>query len=150
MAWGDGAAPDRSLPSPPTSAGLNFVPRRWCRRALGYIIAALSLGDIMKKSAWIIAAATAVLLAAAPAAAAPWITLYSAPYYGGHSVVLNHPVPDLGQYGFNDRAQSARVHGHWQMCAAGGFGGDCVALYHDTPELKSYGMNRRANSVRPY
>jgi hypothetical protein len=91
----------------------------------------------------------ALAFAATPAAARPWITLYSAPNYQGASVNLDHPVRNLDHYGFNDRAQSARVHGHWLMCAANDFSGQCVSLNHDTPRLKDYDMNRRANSVRP-
>ena len=90
-------------------------------------------------------------LAAGPAAAAPVITLYSAPNYQGHSITIDHPVRDLDHHDwdFGDRAQSARVHGHWQVCAAKNFQGDCVTLNHDAPRLKDYDMNRRADSVRP-
>ena len=95
------------------------------------------------------AAAALVLLAASPAAARSWITLYSAPGYQGTSVDLDHPVRNLDRYGFNDRAQSVRVHGRWEMCAANDFGGQCVTLTRDVPYLKAYDMNRRANSVRP-
>ncbi len=102
----------------------------------------------MRKFLSVLAAITA--FAAAPAAAAPWITLYSAPNYQGHSVTLNHPVGNLDHYDFNDRAQSARVHGHWQICAANGFQPPCAILNHDVARLKDYDMNRRANSVRPY
>jgi hypothetical protein len=94
-------------------------------------------------------AAALVLLAASPAAARSWITLYSAPGYQGASVDLDHPVRNLDHYNFNDRAQSIRVHGAWQLCAANDFGGECVTLTHDVPSLKGYDMNRRANSVRP-
>jgi hypothetical protein len=95
--------------------------------------------------------AAAFALAAAPATAAPWITLYSAPDYQGHSITIDHPVRDLDHHDwdFGDRAQSARVHGHWLVCAAKNFEGDCVTLNHDTPRLKDYHMNRRADSVRP-
>ena len=95
------------------------------------------------------AAAALTLLVASPAAARSWITLYSAPGYQGTSVELDHPVRNLDHYDFNDRAQSVRVHGAWQLCAANDFEGACVVLNHDVPYLKSYDMNRRANSVRP-
>src|SRR5882762_7518097 len=69
-------------------------------------------------------------LAATPVLAAPSITLYSAPNYQGHSITLDHPVRDLDHHDwdFGDRAQSARVHGHWLVCAAKNFQGDCVTL----------------------
>jgi hypothetical protein len=95
------------------------------------------------------AAAALVLFVASPAAARSWITLYSAPGYQGSSVDLDHPARNLDHYNFNDRAQSVRVHGAWQLCAADDFGGSCVTLTHDVSSLKSYDMNRRANSVRP-
>ena len=99
----------------------------------------------------IVTAAAVLALAIAPAAAAPVITLYSAPNYQGSSVTITHAVNDLDHNGmdFGDRAQSARVHGHWLMCASKNFQGDCVTLTHDTPRLKDYDMNRRADSVRP-
>lgn len=105
----------------------------------------------MRISAYLLAAAAGLVLVAAPAAAKPWITLYSAPNYQGHSIDIDHPVRDLDHHDwdFGDRAQSARVHGHWLMCAAKNFEGDCVHLNHDTPRLKDYDMNRRADSVRP-
>ncbi|HEY0300934.1 MAG TPA: beta/gamma crystallin-related protein [Rhizomicrobium sp.] len=105
----------------------------------------------MTRTAWILSAAAGLALVAVPAAAAPRITLYSAPNYQGTSVTIDHPVRDLDRRGmdFGDRAQSARVHGRWLMCAAKNFEGDCVTLNHDTPRLKNYDMNRRADSVRP-
>ena len=105
----------------------------------------------MKRTAWILYAAAALAFAASPAAAKPWITLYSAPNYNGHSISIDHPVRDLDHHDwhFGDRAQSARVHGPWRMCAANDFGGPCIHLSHDTPRLKDYDMNRRANSLRP-
>ncbi len=103
----------------------------------------------MTRPAWIVAALAALTLTASPAAARPWITLYSAPNYGGSSVNLDRPVRNLDRYGFNDRAQSARVHGRWLLCAANDFQAPCATLNHDTPRLKDYDMNRRANSVRP-
>lgn len=105
----------------------------------------------MTKPAWISALAAIAALSAAPAAAAPVITLYSAPNYQGQSITIDHPVRDLDRHDwdFGDRAQSARVHGHWLVCAAKNFQGDCVTLNHDTPRLKDYDMNRRADSVRP-
>ncbi len=106
----------------------------------------------MRKSTLIVAIALAAGLSAAPAAAKPWITLYSAPNYQGHSITLDHAVRDLDHrdWDFGDRAQSAQVHGRWQICAAKNFQGPCVTLNHNTPRLKDYDMNRRADSVRPF
>lgn len=97
----------------------------------------------------LLATAALAAMVASPAAARPWITLYSAPYYQGHSVDIDHPVRKLGDYGFSDRAQSARVHGAWEVCAAEDFRGDCVTVNRDVPYFKDYDMNRRADSVRP-
>ena len=99
----------------------------------------------------IMTTAAILALAVVPAAAAPVITLYSAPDYQGHSITIYSIARDLDAHGwdFGDRAQSARVHGHWLMCASKNLQGDCVTLTHDTPRLKDYDMNRRADSVRP-
>ncbi len=107
------------------------------------------MGELMKSHWTLLAAAALAAVIATPAMARPMITLYSAPYFRGTSVDLDHPVRDLDRYGFNDRAQSARVHGTWMLCASDDFRGDCVTLTHDTPNLKHYDMNRRANSARP-
>ncbi len=77
------------------------------------------------------------------------ITLYSAPNFRGNSVTLRGPAPNLDDFDFNDRAQSARVNGAWLLCAAKMFKNDCVTLTHDVRYLKSYNMNRRATSARP-
>ncbi|HXC57393.1 MAG TPA: beta/gamma crystallin-related protein [Rhizomicrobium sp.] len=103
----------------------------------------------MKLSATILAAVAAASLAATPVLARPKITLYSAPNYQGHAVDIDRPVRDLSRYGFNDRAQSARVRGRWLVCAADDFGGKCVTLNYDSPRLKDFDMNRRASSLRP-
>jgi hypothetical protein len=102
----------------------------------------------MKAYALLTAAALAALLAT-PAAARPWIVLYSAPNFQGSSVEIDHPVRDLDNYGFGDRAQSARVYGRWLACASTDFRGDCVTLDHNVRRLKDYDMNRRLDSVRP-
>ncbi len=105
----------------------------------------------MRKSTSIIAIAIVAGLAAAPAAARPTITLYSAPNYQGKSITIDRPVRDLDRHDwdFGDRAQSAQVRGRWQLCAAKDFQGDCITLRHDAPRLKDYDMNRRVDSVRP-
>src|ERR1700742_2400238 len=102
------------------------------------------------KASHILVAAGALALLTVPAFARGTLTLYSAPFFQGTSVPLDHPVRDLDRYSFNDRAQSARVNGGaWELCAANNFNGDCVTLTHDVRELKRYDMNRRANSARP-
>ncbi len=86
----------------------------------------------MRKSTSIIAIAIVAGLAAAPAAARPTITLYSAPNYQGKSITIDRPVRDLDRHDwdFGDRAQSAQVRGRWQLCAAKDFQG---RLHHPAP-----------------
>ncbi len=103
----------------------------------------------MKASALLSVAALAALLATPAAARGGWIILYSAPDFQGSSVRIDHPVRDLDDYGFGDRAQSVRVYGRWLACASKDFRGDCVTLDHDVRRLKNYDMNRRLDSVRP-
>ena len=78
-----------------------------------------------------------------------WITLYSAPYFQGHSITLYGPTPYLNRYGFDDRAQSVRMRGSWTLCSDDQYDGNCVTVYGEVEDLRSYDMNRRASSVLP-
>ncbi|MBL6853884.1 MAG: beta/gamma crystallin family protein [Alphaproteobacteria bacterium] len=116
----------------------------------------------MKKLALILLAGATLLLAGSAADARRgdrddwsnyggygWITLYSAPYFQGHSVTLYGPTPHLNRYGFDDRAQSIRARGSWTLCSDDNYGGDCVTVYGQVEDLREYNMKRRASSVMP-
>jgi hypothetical protein len=67
-----------------------------------------------------------------PAAGAGWgggarAVLYSNPnFQGDRYVVEGDAIPNLGNTGFNDRAQSLRVErGYWIFCSDAAFGGNC-------------------------
>jgi len=106
------------------------------------------MGELMKSHWTLLAAAALAAIIATPAMARPRIVLYSGTDFQGRSVELDHRVRDLNDYDFNDRTQSVRVEGVWEICAAKNFG-NCITVDHDIRNLKHRDMNRRASSVRP-
>jgi len=78
-----------------------------------------------------------------------WITLYSAPYFQGHSITLYGPTPYLNRYGFDDRAQSVRMRGSWTLCSDDQYDGNCVTGSGEVEDLRSYDTNRRASAGLP-
>ncbi len=69
-------------------------------------------------------------------------------YRGSHRE-FDGPVPNLGQYGFNDRVSSFRVAGRWQFCEHADYGGECQVFHFDEPSLGPLGWNDRISSMRP-
>ena len=78
----------------------------------------------------------------------PRIILYSEPNFGGRSVTITHSEPDLGRWGFNDRAQSVYTRGRWLLCRGRYYQQNCVTVSGRVPSLRPYGMNRSAGSVK--
>jgi uncharacterized protein YcfJ len=71
--------------------------------------------------------------------------------FQGRAIRATGEIPDLGRYGFNDRASSVIVLGErWEACEHAGFGGRCVILRPGRyPSLGAMGLNDRLSSVRP-
>lgn len=70
--------------------------------------------------------------------------------FRGDSRVLNGPIEDLRQLGFNDRARSLRLpRGEsWEVCVDNYFR-NCRVVNGDSPDLGGLGLSRRVSSARP-
>jgi Beta/Gamma crystallin len=78
------------------------------------------------------------------------ITLYENDDFKGQSVPASGNLADLANFGFNDKASSARVRdGQWQLCVDANYRGNCVTLGPgEYPTLRAMGVNDRVSSVR--
>ena len=61
--------------------------------------------------------------------------LYSGAHYSGHYLTVRHNIPDLRQYGFNDRADSLHARGRWQICSKTRYRGRCATVRGSDPYL---------------
>ena len=76
-------------------------------------------------------------------------TLFAGPNFTGPSVTVSTDVPNLSNYGFNDRAHSLRLNGLWRLCEHSDYGGRCVELSGDVPALNVMGLGERISSLQP-
>ncbi|MDQ6620985.1 MAG: beta/gamma crystallin family protein [Pseudomonadota bacterium] len=85
------------------------------------------------------------------AQAAAEIIFYELNEFRGQSFVVNRPVADFFNFGFNDRAASVSVrNGTWQVCSDAEYRGQCATLGPgDYATLSTYGLNQKISSVRP-
>lgn len=104
-----------------------------------------------KTTVWIAGAVAALACAGAAQAqrAGGTATLYELPNYQGRSVTITGPAADLGDWRFNDRAQSARFSGTWRACEHDDFGGRCQEIRGDVPDLTQYGLMAQISSLEP-
>lgn len=104
----------------------------------------------MRNIIWIAAAAAALTCGTAQAQpAGRSATLYELPNFQGRSVTLTGPAADLGDWRFNDRAQSARFRGTWRACEHDDFRGRCQELRGDVENLHQYGLMAQISSLEP-
>lgn len=80
------------------------------------------------------------------------VTFYQGDNFRGDSFTTHRQVGDLGRFGFNDSASSARVTGNaserWEVCEDVRFGGRCAVLAPgDYPNLRAMGLNNRISSA---
>lgn len=61
--------------------------------------------------------------------------LYSGAHYSGDYITVRHNIPDLRQYGFNDRADSLHARGRWQICSKTRYRGRCATVQGSDPYL---------------
>ncbi|MCR5872877.1 beta/gamma crystallin family protein [Phenylobacterium sp. J426] len=108
------------------------------------------------KRAALVAGAIAALACAGEAAAQNNLgrgsgsaTLYELPNYQGRSVTITGSTSDLGDWRFNDRAQSARFSGTWRVCEHDDFRGRCQEIRGDVPDLTQYGLMAQISSLEP-
>jgi hypothetical protein len=76
--------------------------------------------------------------------------LYEDVNFGGRSIVVDGPVRNLGELGFNDRMTSLRLPPgeSWVICSDANFQGRCATVSGDVPSVP-VGFNDRVSSLRP-
>jgi hypothetical protein len=74
------------------------------------------------------------------------LALYSLPHYRGQHVTLTRSTSDFHFIGFNDRAMSLRVNGHWRLCEHSHYGGRCITVRRDQSTI--FGLTGQASSAR--
>ena len=77
--------------------------------------------------------------------------LYDRRSYGGGSVQVAGPTPDLGPSGINDKVRSIRLDrrsGPWLVCSDAGYRGRCVTIRESVADTRRLGM-RDISSLRP-
>jgi Beta/Gamma crystallin len=95
------------------------------------------------------AALAAAMLTALAAQAAP-LEIYEQPDFQGMALGLDRPQADLGDYGFENKAQSVVVRrGRWELCSEPGFRGNCVVLDEGRHASLPRALQRRVSSARP-
>ena len=72
--------------------------------------------------------------------------LYSGTHYRGHYLTVRHSIPDLRQYGFNDRADSLHARGRWQVCSKTHYRGKCATVRGSDPSLGR--LTGKVSSIR--
>jgi hypothetical protein len=81
-----------------------------------------------------------------PAWAYGHAVLYSGNHYSGQALTIRHNIPDLGRYGFGDRANSIHTRGRWQICNKTSYRGGCVTVRGSDPYLGR--LSDRVSSIR--
>ncbi|HEY6065649.1 MAG TPA: beta/gamma crystallin-related protein [Thermoanaerobaculia bacterium] len=77
----------------------------------------------------------------------PRLILFERPDFRGRSREVNGSEDEISD--FNDRAQSVRAVGRWQLCEHKNFGGRCVTISGDVPDLQAYRFRSMLTSARP-
>ena len=77
-------------------------------------------------------------------------TFYQDENYKGATFTTDRPVPNLRQFGFNERASSVIVKDkQWEVCDRPRLGGNCTVLRPGQyPSLAALGLEQRVASVR--
>jgi hypothetical protein len=65
--------------------------------------------------------------------------LFSDSYYRGHYMTIHHNVPNLRNYGFNNRAESMHARGRWLVCTKANYRGRCHTIRGSDPHLGRLG-----------
>lgn len=77
------------------------------------------------------------------------VTLHDQADLRGRSALVEGPVSNLRELGFNDRTVAVEVHGgRWELCSRGDFRGQCITLgpgWHRLPP----GLAMELSSLRP-
>lgn len=76
------------------------------------------------------------------------LSLYSSTSWRGSTVRLTTSATSLGMFGFDNRAQSLRVVGRWQVCDRPRYRGTCRTITGSQSNLARIGLGGRISSVR--
>jgi hypothetical protein len=79
----------------------------------------------------------------------PSATLYEFRNFQGRSITITQPTADLGDWRFNDRAQSARFEGRWRICEHDEYKGRCQEVSGEVADLTTYGLMAQVSSLEP-
>jgi hypothetical protein len=108
------------------------------------------------KTTLTLAAALAAIATAVPALAQSpsnqgrgTATLYELPNFQGRSITITQGSSDLGDYKWNDRAQSAKFNGPWRACEHDEFEGRCQTIRGEVADLTTYGLMAQISSMEP-
>jgi hypothetical protein len=77
----------------------------------------------------------------------PRLVLFERPDFHGRSREVSGTEEEISD--FNDRAQSLRAIGRWEICEHKNFRGHCVTVSGDVPDLDYYRFRNRLTSARP-
>jgi hypothetical protein len=77
-----------------------------------------------------------------------FIELYSGPNFTGDVRRYQSGWGDLAKDGFNDRAESLRAAGRWQVCEHADLRGQCVEVQGDVADLSRRGFARTISSLQ--
>jgi hypothetical protein len=77
----------------------------------------------------------------------PRLILFERPDFRGRSKEVTGTEDEISD--FNDKAQSARAVGRWELCEHKGFRGRCVTISGDVPDLESFRFRNKLTSARP-
>lgn len=81
----------------------------------------------------------------------PSITVYDEVNFQGTPVTFRSDVPDLREFGLNDRISSLQISGggSWEVCENTGFGGRCTVISGSDRDLRGQNWNDSISSLRP-
>jgi hypothetical protein len=77
------------------------------------------------------------------------VTVFDSPNFRGASRTFNSDVPDLRDYGLNDRVTSIEIPNgeSWEVCQDINYEGPCTVLSGGVADLRSMGWNDRISSL---
>lgn len=81
----------------------------------------------------------------------PSITVYDDLNFQGAPFTFRSEVPDLREFGLNDRVSSLQVAAgdSWEICDNVGFGGPCIVVSGSDRDLRTRNWNDMITSMRP-
>lgn len=75
--------------------------------------------------------------------------VYTDSNFRGASIRVDGEIPNLANYGFNDRISSMQLRGQWEVCSDAYFRGHCEVVDGTVRDLGRTVLNDRISSMRP-